>query len=239
MPEQIAATEDTTPFDNADIGEGSLIEPDVRVGFRYHPDAGRTVIGRHAILRKGTLIYGDVRAGDYFQTAYYTVIRPMVRIGDYCTIMNHSCIEGIVRMGNAVRIMSNVYIPSRTWFGDHVFVGPGVTFLNDRLPTRQRGEPVVRGATLEDEVMIGGGSTIMAGIRIGRRSFIAAGSVVVKDVPPESLVKGVPGRIEPLPDELNQDNDRRFMIQPTDIWHPRAPHPGAAVWPEYWHEPWQ
>ena len=238
MPKPIAASQDTQGFDNAEIGDGSLIEPDVCVGFRYHPDAGRTTIGRHAILRKGTLIYGDVHAGDYFQTAYYTVIRPMVRIGDYCTIMNHSCIEGIVRIGDCVRIMSNVYIPSRTWFGDHVFVGPGVTFLNDRLPGRHPRTPVVRGATVEDEVMIGGGSTIMAGIHIGKRSFIAAGAVVVRDVPPESFVKGVPGRIEPLPDELNRDNDRGLTVQPTDFWHPDAPHPGPDIWPKYWNEPW-
>ena len=239
MPDSIDTSEGATNLDNADVGEGSLIEPDVRVGFRYHPDAGRTTIGRKSILRKGTLIYGDVHTGDYLQTAHYTVIRAMVRMGNYCTIMNHSCIEGIVRMGNGVRIMSNVYIPSRTWFGDHVFVGPGVTFLNDRLPGRHTGDATVQGARIEDNVMIGGGSTIMAGVRIGRRSFIAAGALVVKDVPPESLVMGVPGQIKPLPEDLNKDNDRRLTVQPLDLWHPNAPHPGKAIWPEYWDEPWQ
>src|SRR5688572_21798526 len=120
----------SSPYPNADIGAGTIIEPDVAVGFRYHKDCGRARVGKNGILRKGTLIYGDVTIGDYFQTGHYVVIRAKVRLGNYCTLLNHSTIEGIVRMGDGVRIMSHVYIPSRTWFGDHVFVGPGVTFLN-------------------------------------------------------------------------------------------------------------
>ena len=61
-------------------------------------------------------------------------------MGDYCAVSNHSTIEGVVRFGDGVRIMSHVYIPSRTWFGSHVFVGPGVNFLNDRLPGRVEGD---------------------------------------------------------------------------------------------------
>src|SRR5512136_638708 len=151
-------------FPNAVIGEGTLVEPDVMVGFRYHPDCGPARIGRNGILRKGTIIYGDVTIGDYFQTGHYAVIRAKVEIGDYCTVLNHSTLEGLIRFGRGVRIMSHVYIPSRTRFGDNVFVGPGVTFLNDRLPGRVEVMGVPRGATIEDDVMIGGGCTIMAGI---------------------------------------------------------------------------
>ncbi len=75
-------------------------------------------------------------------------------------------------------------VRSRTWFGNNVFVGPGVTFLNDKLPGRLREMPMPQGARIEDNVMIGGGCTILPGITIGERSFIAAGSVVTKDVPP-------------------------------------------------------
>ena len=67
------------PFENAIIGQQSSIEPDVAIGFRYHPDCGPAVIGRHAILRAGTIIYGDVQLGDYFQSGHYAVIRAMVR----------------------------------------------------------------------------------------------------------------------------------------------------------------
>ena len=70
--------------------------------------------------------------------------------------------------------MSHVYIPSRTWFGDNVFVGPGTTFLNDRYPCRAGiRRPRREGATIHDDVMIGGGCTILPGVTIGERSFIS------------------------------------------------------------------
>ncbi len=237
MSDYSSKTDGPRTFENAEVGEGSIIEPDVLVGFRYHPKAGRTVIGRNAILRKGTIIYGDVRAGDYLQTGHYAVVRAMVQMGDYCTLCNHSCIEGITRLGTGVRIMSHTYLPTRTWVGDHVFIGPGVTFLNDRKPGRRDPMPVPRGATIEDEVMVGGGVTLLPGITLGRRSFIAAGAVVTSDVPSGSLVRGVPGRAEPLPPELDCDNNRRLTVQPVDLWHPEGEGPDPALWPDYWAQP--
>ncbi|MED5448802.1 MAG: N-acetyltransferase, partial [Planctomycetota bacterium] len=128
-------TNDTDHADaNAEIGEGTIIEPDVIVGFPYHPDAGIARVGRNSILRRGTLIYGDVELGDYFQSGHNAIVRAKVRAGDYCTLCNQSTLEGVIRMGTGVRIMSHVYVPTRTWFGDHVFVGPGVHFLNSRYP---------------------------------------------------------------------------------------------------------
>jgi acetyltransferase-like isoleucine patch superfamily enzyme len=222
------------PFDNAVVGEGTVVEDDVTVGFRYHAQAGPAHIGGNGLLRQGTIIYGDVKIGDYFQSGHYAVIRAKVRMGNYCTVSNHSTIEGIVRFGEGVRIMSHVYIPSRTWFGDHVFVGPGVNFLNDRLPGRRDHPPTPRGATIEDDVMIGGGCTILPGVRIGARSFIAAGAVVAQDIPPRSFVIGVPGRIKPLPPELDRPANRQLTLQPLDLWHPRAPRWTGVDWPEDW-----
>ena len=220
---QTEATTDFPLFDNATIGAGTLIEPDVMVGFRYHKDCGSASVGNDGILRKGTIIYGDVTVGDYFQTGHYTVIRAKVEMGDYCTVLNHSTLEGLIRFGDGVRIMSHVYIPSRTRFGNNVFVGPGVTFLNERQPGRVEVMSTPKGATIEDDVMIGGGCTISPEITIGERSFIASGAVVTKDIPPRSFVVGVPGRIEPLPRKLDMPNNRRLTLQPLDIWHPLTP----------------
>ena len=235
MPEQsIEATIAPETFDNAIIGEGTRIEPDVRVGFRYHAACGIARIGRGGILRTGTIIYGDVTIGDYFQSGHYTVIRAKVEMGDYCTVTNHSTLEGIIRLGDGVRIMSNVYIPSRTRIGNHVFIGPGVTFLNDKYPGRHETPTTPVGATIEDEVTIGGGCVILPGVTIGQGSFIAAGAVVTEDVPPRSLVIGVPGRVHPLPPHLDRPNDRSLTLQPRDLWHPDTPDLAAITWPADW-----
>ena len=198
-------------FDNAIMGEGPLVGPDVMVGFRYHSECGPAHIGKHCILRKGTIIYGDVTIGDHFQSCDYAVIRAMVKIGDYCALYNQSTIEGIVRLGDEVRIMSHTYMPSRTWIGNHVFIGPSVTFISGRFPGRSDPMLTPRGPTIEDDVMIGGGVTILPGITIGERSFIAAGAVVTRDVPPRSFVIGV-------------------------LWHPKGEYLGETLWPDYWSE---
>jgi acetyltransferase-like isoleucine patch superfamily enzyme len=222
-------------FDNATVGKGTIVEPGVEIGYRYHPDCGPARIGDHGMLRRGTLIYGDVTIGDYFQSGHNTTIRAKVRLGDYCTVTNNSTLEGLIRMGDGVRVMSHVYIPSRTWFGDRVFVGRGTTFLNERVPGRVDHSPTPRGATIEDDVMIGGGCTILPGVTIGEKSFIAAGTLVHRDIPPRSFVKGHPARVEPLPDHLDRGNSPHLWRQERDFWHPGADI-GGLEWPADWPE---
>jgi hypothetical protein len=82
--------------------------------------------------------------------------------------------------------------------------------------------------------MIGGGATILPGVTIGEQSFIAAGAVVNKDVPPRSLVMGVPGRFQTLPEKLDCPNSRKITMAPIDIWHPLMPDLSAADWPDDW-----
>ncbi len=221
-------------FKNAQIGEGTLIESNVEIGLLYHEQSGPAILGKNCVIRRGTVIYGDTRIGDHFQAGHNSVVRAMVKMGDYCTLMNQSTIEGIVRFGTGVRVMSHVYIPSRTWVGDHVFIGPGCAFTNDRFPARYDVMPTPRGATIEDDVMIGGGVTVMPDITIGRGSFIAGGAVVTKDIPPRSFVIGVPGRISPLPPELDRENNRELTIQSRSFWDPRNEYQGEAVWPDWW-----
>lgn len=220
-------------WDNASVGANSIVEPNVQIGLRYHDGCGSASIGANSILRTGTIIYGDVRLGRYFQSGHYTVIRAKVTAGDYCTVSNHSTIEGLVEMGEGVRIMSHVYVPTRTRIGDHVFIGPGTTLLNDKYPGRVDPMPTPRGPIIDADVVIGGNCTILPGVHIGERSFIAAGANVISDVPAGSLVIGNPGRIQPLPADLDRPNNRALTLQRIDIWHPNTPDLGAVTWGEY------
>lgn len=121
-------------YENAVIGENTIIEENVLIGMQYHPACGKAIIGPNSILRAGTIIYGDVKIGAYFQSGHHTVIRGRVEMGDYCTVTNGAVIEGMVKMGDAVRLMSHVYVASRTRFGNRVVCGPNVVFLNEKRP---------------------------------------------------------------------------------------------------------
>jgi len=209
--------------ENARVGEGSIIEEGTRIGFRYSKHCGPSQIGAHAMVRRGTIIYGDVVFGDYLQTGHHAVIRAQVTGGDHCCIFHHSVLEGLITMGHGVRLMAHVYIPSRTEIGNDVFVGPGTTFLNDPWATRYEELITPKGPVIEDDVTIGGGCTLLPGIRIGRGSFVAAGSLVTKDIPPGSLAMGSPSVIRKLPEKLDLPNCREVTRAKWDIWHPNMP----------------
>ena len=226
---------ETKVYENAIVGEGTIVEDGVTLGHKYHPECGKAVIGENSIIRSGSIIYGDVKTGKYFQSGHHTVIRARVEMGDYCTITNGAVIEGMVKMGDSVRLMSHCYVASRTSFENRIVCGPNVVFLNEKFPGRKDCE--TKGAYIENDVMIGGGAVILPGVRIGERSFIAAGALVTKDVPPRSLVIGVPAKCTPLPEDLDRECLPEMAMQKADLWHPLGPSPFSASWPEGYGEP--
>jgi acetyltransferase-like isoleucine patch superfamily enzyme len=203
----------TEPFH--EVGPDSQVDADVILGYRYPGDKLPTKIGDHAIIRSGSIIYADTVIGRRFQCGHQVLIRAEVVIGDRCVVHHKCTLEGRLRIGDGVKIMAHVYVPSRTTIGNMVFIGPGTTFLNARFPMR---EGTVQGPTIEDHVMIGGGVTICPGVTIGRGSFIAAGTVVNKDVPPNSLAMGVPARIQPLPANIPPENLPEQLLPQTDLF---------------------
>jgi acetyltransferase-like isoleucine patch superfamily enzyme len=179
-------------------------------------------IGDHAIVRPYAVIYTDTVIGDRFQCGYFVLVRAECKVGNRVTLMSRVTLEGRVEIGNATKIMAHCYLPSRTRIGNSVFMGPGVTVLNDRYPYRlPPEEAVVKGPTIEDHVMIGGGSTLFPGITIGEGAFIGGGSVVNKDVPAWTMAYGNPARYYPLPERLSKGNHRAFTHPQTDLWGPR------------------
>lgn len=186
------------------------------LGYRYPGDSRPLRIGDYAIIRSGTVIYANTTIGERFQCGHHVLIRAEVIIGDRCVVHHKATLEGRIRIGDGVKIMAHVYVPSGTVIGSMVFIGPGTTFLNDKYPMR-RAAPV-EGARIEDHVTIGGGATILPGVRIGRNAFVGAGSVVSKDVPPDTLAYGVPARNYPLPDVLSGGNLPELLLPQTDLW---------------------
>lgn len=188
------------------LGADCEIQPGALVGMKYKADAGPAIIGARARIRAGAIIYGDVEIGDDFQTGHQVLLREQTKIGRHVLLGTQSVIDGQVTIGDFVKIETHVYIPTDVVIGSFVFIGPGVTITNDRYPLKLRDQYKPEGAILEDGVTIGGGVTILPGVRIGHDSFIAAGAIVTKDVPPDSMVVGAPGRIMPLPDHMRERN---------------------------------
>lgn len=114
------------------------------------------------------------------------------KIGDNCMIGAFVEIQSDVETGNNVRVSSHSFICSKVKLGNNIFIGHGVVFINDLDPPR--GEEFWKETIVEDGVSIGSNATILP-VRIGKNSLIGAGSVVTRNVPPNSVVVGNPARI--------------------------------------------
>jgi acetyltransferase-like isoleucine patch superfamily enzyme len=185
------------------IGEGAHIFEPVTLGFPSRENIGKTgytgsTIGHHAVLRSGTIIYCDVIIGDNFQSGHNTLIRENTCIGNRTAIGTATVIDGNTRIGNDVSLQSMVYIPTNTLIGDHVFIGPNAVLTNDRYPPSGS----LKGPVIKTGAVIGANATILPGVCIGEGAFIAAGSIVTRDVPDYMMAIGTPGRIKELPKEI-------------------------------------
>lgn len=196
----------TTIKKNVENREDVQIHPGVIVSFKYKAKCEPVTLGKNCTLRAGSILYADVHAGDDFQTGHNVVIREHTVFGNHVVVGTNTVIEGHVTVGDFVKIESNCFIPTHVTIGSRVFIGPGVVLTNDRYPQKMRDTYKPEWQTIEDGVTLCAGVVVVPGVRIGRGSFVAAGAVVTKDIPPMSFVKGVPGVIEPLPEKLTEMN---------------------------------
>ena len=149
----------------------------------YQTIAGDVILGQDVFLAQFVNLYG-CSIGDYSRIGTFVEIQKGVHIGSNCKIQSHSFICEGVRIKN------------------RVFIGHGVTFINDKLPKttnldgtiKRNGDWTCTETTIEDEASIGSGSTILCGINIGRGAVIGAGSVVTKNVPDGQVWVGNPAK---------------------------------------------
>jgi acetyltransferase-like isoleucine patch superfamily enzyme len=202
------------------LGEGSRIMENVILGYpdrelldkmgregediESHPYQG-VITGENALVRSGTVIYCNVRTGNYFQTGHNVLIRKNTSIGDKVLIGTNTVIEGNVVIGNRVSIQSNVYIPTNSVIEDFVFIGPNAVLTNDKYPLRTK-RSKLKGPVLRKGASIGANSTILPGIEIGEGAMVAAGTIVTKNVPPWKLAIGAPAKIIDLPEHMRKTN---------------------------------
>jgi acetyltransferase-like isoleucine patch superfamily enzyme len=147
-------------------------------------------------------IADDVRMGkdvrlSKFINLYGCEIGDETKIGAFVEIQKNASV------GKRCKISSHTFVCEGVLIEDNVFIGHGVTFTNDSYP-----RATTRGGDLQTEAdwkveptvirkgaSIGSGATILCNITIGENAIVGAGSVVTKDVPPNSIVVGNPARV--------------------------------------------
>ena len=124
-------------------------------------------------------------------------------IGDETKIGAFVEIQKNARVGRRCKISSHTFICEGVTIEDHVFIGHGVMFINDPYPraTTPTGELQtaadwkVEHTIVKKGASIGTGATVLASVTIGERAIVGAGSVVTRDVPPDTIVIGNPARV--------------------------------------------
>jgi acetyltransferase-like isoleucine patch superfamily enzyme len=124
-------------------------------------------------------------------------------IGDGTKIGTFVEIQKGAVIGKNCKISSHTFICEGVHIDDNCFIGHNVTFINDKYPRATNEDGSLQSEAdwecvntyVKRGVSIGSSATILCGITIGENAIIGAGSVVTKDVPPNTIVAGNPARI--------------------------------------------
>ena len=176
-----------------------------RKGLRHRLSArigyGRASHRRGVSLHKTCLISpkarinarsGEISLGENTSVSPYAVVQGNVTMGSNCSVQSYAVLVGYgtaedkrgeIRIGNDVRIAPHV-----------MMIAANHKFDDVSRPIAKQGVER-KSIVIEDDVWIAGHANIMAGVTIGHGSVVAAGAVVTHDVPPYSVVAGVPARV--------------------------------------------
>ena len=205
---------DVTIGKNVIIGHGSIIYPNVVIGSNtfigpystlgeptasfYNENSGnvdkhdfrKTLIGPNSIIRSHSIIYEDVEIGEGFQCGHRVTIREGTRIGKHCRIGTLCDLQGKLNIGNHVSLHSNVHVGQLSNIEDYVWIYPYVVLTNDPYPPHGK----LKGVTVRKFAQIATHATIMPDIEIGENALVGACALVRKNVPPERVIVGNPGK---------------------------------------------
>ena len=137
---------------------------------------------------EGVIVGKNVQFGKSVVVWNYVVIGDDSRIGDGTRVGSFCDIGKGVIIGKNCIVQAHVTISNECELWDNVFIGPNSSLLNDKFPHSKCLTPTI----IKNDVIVGGCVTVLPNVTINEHSVIAAGSVVTKDVPAGTVVKGVP-----------------------------------------------
>ena len=132
-----------------------------------------------------------------FINLYGCSVGDNTKIGAFVEIQKHASV------GKNCKISSHTFICEGVTIEDQVFIGHSVTFINDSYPRaatasgqlQTEADWQVEKTVVKQGASIGSGSTILSNVTIGENALVGAGSVVTKDVPPNTIVAGNPAKV--------------------------------------------
>ena len=195
------------------LQDGAVVGKPVALGPRsaMKPGGGTgAVIGDGATICAGAVVVAGAAIGARAVVGDQSHVRERATIGEETVVGRGSAVDCDVTIGARVRIQTGCYLTAFSIVEDDVFVAPGVYTTNDNdMGRRDRSRPLV-GATLRRACRVGGRVVLLPGIEVGEEAFVAAGSVVTRDVPSRTLVMGTPARfVREIGDEELIEHFRR------------------------------
>lgn len=154
-------------------------------------------VGTSSIVSAGVIVGEGAVIGDRVG------IRENVNIGKNVVIGMGVTVENGTTIGDFTKIQTGAYVTAYVTIEERVFIAPMVTMTNDNFMGRtQKRLKLMKGAHIRKGARVGGNAILLPAIEIGEEAFIAAGSIVTKNVPPKKVVMGVPARvIRDVPEE--------------------------------------
>lgn len=151
--------------------------------------AGEYFAAPTAIIEEGAEV------GSGTKIWHFSHVMKGAKVGKNCKIGSYVSIENGATVGDNVKIQNNVSVYGGVILEDDVFIGPSVVFTNVRRPRSEFPAKEYEPTIVKKGVSIGANATIRCGITVGEYAIVAAGSLVVKDVPSYRLVIGTPAII--------------------------------------------
>lgn len=155
----------------------------------------KVLVGDECALGPNAVIFYDVEIGNNTLIGDGASLREQVRVGHHCIISRYVTINYNTSIGNNTRIMDLTHITGNGRIGDNVFISVLVSTTNDNVVTnRVYSEETIKGPIIEHGATVGASASLLPNVIIGENAFVAAGSVVTKNVEPNSMVMGIPAR---------------------------------------------